>query len=74
MLADHAALFQMGVSERLELVNALWDSIASEPSKLPIPAWQREELAHRDAEYLQNPGIAITWDAAQRQIRGQSDA
>jgi hypothetical protein len=34
----------------------------------------KQELARRDTEYLQNPGIAISWDAAGCQMRGQSDA
>ena len=74
MLSDYAPLFHLGVTERLELVSALWDSIAKEPSKLPIPEWQREELARRDAEYQDNPSIAISWKEAKLQIRGQRDA
>ena len=74
MLSDHASLFQLEVSERIELVGALWDSIAKEPSALTIPAWQKEELSRRDAEYQRNPGIAVSWEEAKLQIRGQRHA
>jgi putative addiction module component (TIGR02574 family) len=38
---------RMTVSERLRLVEAIWDSIPDAPEDLEVPDWQREELARR---------------------------
>ena len=36
--------------ERLQLVEDLWDSLAAEPSQVPIPDWHREALERRLAD------------------------
>jgi len=63
-------LFDLSTSEKLQLVEDLWDSIVvSAPETVPIPAWQREELAKRKARYLENPDSGVPWDEAKERIR-----
>jgi putative addiction module component (TIGR02574 family) len=57
-------LLDLGVPEKLELVEALWESIAASPEELPVPAWQKEELAARKAAFLENPSTGVSWDEA----------
>jgi len=61
-------LFDLAVSEKLELVEALWDSIAATPEALPVPDWLKEELATRKAAFSQNPDTGISWDEAKERI------
>lgn len=57
-------------SEKLQLVEDLWDDLAVTPEALPIPEWQKEELAERRASHQSRPGAAVSWDEAKRTIRG----
>ncbi len=72
MSTEFSDLFELGVSERLQLVEDLWDSIASVPTAVPVPDWQKEELARRKAAHQQNPDAAVTWEEAKRRIRDRN--
>jgi putative addiction module component (TIGR02574 family) len=62
-------LEQLPLTERLLLVEDLWDSIArSCEADLPIPEWQKAELMRRKQKYMQNPDSAIPWSAVKRSI------
>ena len=62
-------LFELTLSEKLQLLEDLWDSIAQIPEQIPVLDWQKEELAKRKASYLQNPGSGSSWEAAKERIR-----
>ena len=49
----------------------LWDDLASTPDEVPVHDWQKEELARRKANLLENPGTALTWDEVQQRVRSQ---
>ena len=40
----------MGAAEKLQLVEELWDDLASSREPLPLPPWHREEAHRRGAE------------------------
>lgn len=56
------SIFELSLSEKLQLVEDLWDDIASIPETVPIHDWQREELARRKQNLLNNPGSALSWE------------
>ncbi len=43
-------IMRLSPDERLQLVEEIWDSLAAEPSQVPIPEWHRKELDRRLAE------------------------
>ena len=47
MSIDVNEILVLPVSERLRLVEAVWDSIAAEAASVPVPDWHREELDRR---------------------------
>ena len=57
------------MTERIELVEAVWDSIAESPESLPVTAAQKRELDRRLEEYEKNPQAGRTWE----QIRDSLD-
>ncbi len=65
------SIFDLSTSEKLQLVEDLWDDIASEPAAVPIHPWQQEELERRKANLAANPSSGLTWDEVQRKIRKQ---
>jgi putative addiction module component (TIGR02574 family) len=62
-------VFDLTPAEKLQLVEDLWDDIASTAENVPVHDWQKEELARRKANYLQNPDSASSWEAVQQRIR-----
>ena len=74
MNAEFTQLFELTFSEKLQLVEDLWDSIACDPEQIPVLDWQKEELARRKAAYLQNPDSGSSWDAAKERIRSQRNS
>ena len=54
MNTEFTQIFELTLSEKLQLVEDLWDSIAQVPEQIPVLDWQKEELAERKAAYLQN--------------------
>jgi putative addiction module component (TIGR02574 family) len=56
------------VSERLKLVEAIWDSIAESPEQLPLTQAQVAVLEARIAEYEKNPDAGSSWDEVKQRI------
>jgi putative addiction module component (TIGR02574 family) len=73
MNAEFTQVFELTLSEKLQLVEDLWDSIALVPEQIPVLDWQKEELARRKAAYLQNPDSGSSWEAAKERIRSQQN-
>lgn len=49
------AIFALPAAERLRIVEAIWDSIAAEPERIPVTDAQRREIEERLAEYRRDP-------------------
>jgi len=56
------------VSERIQLVEEIWDSISSSPEVLELTEAQREELERRLAEHRENPDSAIPWEEVRKDL------
>jgi putative addiction module component (TIGR02574 family) len=51
------------ISERIELVEDIWDSIAEEtPSSLDLSDAERAELHRRFAAHQANPSSGVPWE------------
>ena len=66
---EYATLFELPVSERLQLVEDLWDSIAAEREQAPVPEALLVELRARKAAFDADPSSGITWEEAKRRLR-----
>jgi putative addiction module component (TIGR02574 family) len=54
----------LSIAERLQLVEDVWDSIATEQpdaAALPLTATERAELDRRLAAHANNPDSAVPW-------------
>ncbi len=63
------SIFDLSPSEKLQLVEDLWDDLAGTPEVVPVHDWQKEELARRKANLLRNPAAALSWEEVQRRVR-----
>lgn len=62
-------VFDLSPSEKLQLVEDLWDDLASVPSAVPVHEWQKRVLAQRKSKLLANSGSALSWDEVKRRVR-----
>jgi putative addiction module component (TIGR02574 family) len=69
MSQNRPDLSDLGIAEKLQLVEDLWDEIASRPDTVSIHAWQKEELARRKAARDKNPEAGLTWEEAKAKAR-----
>jgi putative addiction module component (TIGR02574 family) len=69
MNPEFTQIFELPLSEKLQLLEDLWDSIAQTPEQIPVLDWQKEELAKRKANYLQNPDSGSSWEEVKERIR-----
>ncbi len=59
---------QLSHSEKILLVESLWDSIRSEAEMSPLTEAQRLELDRRLAEYEVSPGQGDSWASVKERI------
>lgn len=64
-----AEILELPVAERMQLVEAIWDSISAAPESLPLTQWQRDELDRRLAEYEADPASGSSLDEVFARIR-----
>ena len=69
MKTEFAPLFKLGRAERLQLVEDLWDDLAGTPEAVPVYEWQKEDLARRKANLLNNPTSGLSWEDVKQRIR-----
>ncbi len=62
---------QLSVSQRLELITLLWESIPDSGEALPIPDWHRQELERRLTAADAAPELGIPWDQVKTRLREQ---
>jgi putative addiction module component (TIGR02574 family) len=67
------SVFDLSPSEKLQLVEDLWDDLAAIPSDVPVPDWQVEELDRRKANLKSHPASELGWDEVKRRVRSHHD-
>jgi len=68
---NKASVFDLSPSEKLQLVEDLWDDLAATPESVPVHEWQKEELARRKANLMNSPASGLSWDEVKRRVRGR---
>ena len=53
---------RLSVAERIQLVEDVWDSIATEGEAFPMPESHRAGLARRRQEHLDHPVDVVPWE------------
>ncbi len=60
---------RLGLSEKLLLVEDIWDSIAVSNSEIPMPTWQKRELDKRYEEYKEGKLDLRDWEGVHKGLR-----
>ena len=71
MNLNTVSIFDLSPSEKLQLVEDLWDDLAATPCEALVHEWQKKELARRKANLMSNPASGISWDEVKRRVRSR---
>lgn len=63
-----ANILELDLSERIQLVEDIWDSIAAVPNAVPLTEVQKKELDDRLSAYRANPQSGLRWDEVKKRI------
>lgn len=65
------SVFDLSASEKLQLVEDLWDDLAAVPEAVPVHDWQKEELTRRKANLMKHPASGLSWEEVKRRVRSR---
>jgi putative addiction module component (TIGR02574 family) len=65
------SIFDLSPSEKLQLVEDIWDDLAATPEAIPVHDWQKQELIRRKANLMSNPASATSWEEVKRNVRSR---
>jgi putative addiction module component (TIGR02574 family) len=68
MSVDLNAVFSLSLSEKIQLVEDLWDDIAASTETIPLSESQKEQLAHARENLRKHPESGMSWEAVKRSI------
>jgi putative addiction module component (TIGR02574 family) len=63
-------VLELSASERLQLVEEIWDSIASVPESVEVTEAQRQELDRRLQAFRADPAAGDPWEVVKARITG----
>ena len=69
---DMDAIRKLSVSERLALVEEIWESISTDPTSMPVSEAQLAEARRRLAEHDADPTTAVLWEKAEARLRAKT--
>jgi putative addiction module component (TIGR02574 family) len=73
MNSNGISVFDLSPSEKIQLVEDIWDDLAATPSDVPVYEWQKEELNRRKANLMSKPSSGLSWDGVKNSIRSRYD-
>lgn len=59
---------RLSISERILIVEDIWDSMALSKEELPITEKQKKELGKRLKDYKKNPNDGASWEEVKNRI------
>jgi putative addiction module component (TIGR02574 family) len=67
-IADEILKAELTVSQRLDLISQLWDSIPDSLEGLPIPEWHKDEIDRRLEDADANPREGLPWEQVKKRL------
>jgi putative addiction module component (TIGR02574 family) len=61
-------ILELPVTERIRLVEIIWDSIAAVPEAVPVSDELKADLDRRLAEFKADPEAGLPWQEARERI------
>jgi putative addiction module component (TIGR02574 family) len=64
-------LDEMSVSEKIILLEEIWDSLRAGKEEIPSPAWHEDVLRAREKRVQEGSSQFIDWQEAKRRLRNR---
>lgn len=64
-----AELRKLPKAEKLRIIQALWEDLASDDDAVPSPAWHEDELRKTEADYSAGRVDVVDWEEAKLEMR-----
>lgn len=61
-------LKQTALSEKLRLMEALWDDLCRHEEEVPIPDWHKTVLDERERKVAEGKATFVDWESAKERI------
>jgi Putative addiction module component len=65
-------LNEMTAEEKLQTMEAIWQSLSANPDAIESPAWHEEELRVRETQIASGAAKFVEWEKAKAEIRRQT--
>lgn len=65
-------ILKLNISERIQSVEDIWDSIAADAPTVPLTEEQQTELDRRLADADANPGVGMSWSEVKARLLGST--
>ncbi|MDI1278463.1 addiction module protein [Methylobacter sp.] len=62
---------KLSVTEKIQVMESLWDSLCSHADNINFPAWHSEVLQQREEMFNDGTDTFIDWNDAKKDIRNQ---
>ena len=62
---------QLPRSEKLKLLEALWEDLSGSDSELESPAWHERELAETERRLAEGKEEVMDWESAKKTLRAK---
>ena len=72
MTIDLDELRALSTSEKLKLVEMLWDDLGDKEQVIPLPEWVRMEVSRRRSEMVDDPSLGLTHQEVWERINRRS--
>jgi hypothetical protein len=59
---------EMTLQEKLDAMEAIWESLSADPSNVPSPSWHAEVLAEREESVRQGKARFLDWDECKKAL------
>jgi len=67
------AVQQLPRSEKLKLMEALWEDLSRVDSEVQSPGWHAEELAATERRLAEGQEQVLEWEKAKKELRRQAE-
>jgi putative addiction module component (TIGR02574 family) len=71
-MSSSLPLDKMTVSDKIALMEQIWDDLCKEPESVPSPIWHKEVLAAREEQIKEGKAKFISLDSAKERIRNKT--
>ena len=73
-MIESSQIEKMSVTERLQAIDQLWDSLTRDSDEIPLPDWHQDVLADRKARAQRGEAKFLTLDQLRSRLASNSSS